>query len=154
MLTSGGYFDVDKIKEEIDELNTEVNSPSFWQDEEQANLKTTKLKRLNEKYETVKKLKEDIDNNYETLLLLKEDFIADLFEFLKQDAEVKKNEIAKLELELFFKYDYDHGDCILEIHSGAGGTEACDWALMLYRMYTRYALNKGYALEVLDYQDR
>mgnify|MGYP005773303153 FL=1 len=153
MLTSGGYFDVDKIKEEIDELNTEVNSPSFWQDEEQANLKTTKLKRLNEKYETVKKLKEDIDNNYETLLLLKEDFIADLFEFLKQDAEVKKNEIAKLELELFFKHDYDHGDCILEIHSGAGGTEACDWALMLYRMYTRYALNKGYALEVLDYQE-
>lgn len=153
MLIFGGYFDVDKIKKEIDELNTEVNSPSFWQDEEQANLKTTKLKRLNEKYETVKKLKEDITNNYETLLLLKEDFIADLFEFLKQDAEIKKSEIAELELELFFKHDYDHGDCILEIHSGAGGTEACDWALMLYRMYTRYALNKGYALEVLDYQE-
>lgn len=46
--------------------------------------------------------------------------------------------------------EYDHMDCILEIHSGAGGTEACDWANMLYRMYNRWALNKGYKIEIID----
>ena len=46
---------------------------------------------------------------------------------------------------------YDKNDCILEIHSGAGGTEACDWADMLYRMYTRWANKTGYAVKELDY---
>ena len=48
---------------------------------------------------------------------------------------------------------YDKNDCILEIHPGAGGTESCDWASMLYRMYTRWCEKKKYKLEILDYQD-
>ena len=48
---------------------------------------------------------------------------------------------------------YDHNNCILEIHSGAGGTEACDWANMLYRMYLRYCEKHGYKTELLDYQE-
>ena len=48
---------------------------------------------------------------------------------------------------------YDKNNCILEIHPGAGGTESCDWASMLYRMYTRYCEKKNYKVEILDYQD-
>lgn len=49
--------------------------------------------------------------------------------------------------------EYDDSNAILEFHPGAGGTEACDWASMLYRMYTRYAQNKGWKVTVLDYQE-
>lgn len=48
---------------------------------------------------------------------------------------------------------YDKNNCIVDIHSGAGGTEACDWAIMLYRMYTRWCEKKGYKIKVLDYQE-
>ena len=48
---------------------------------------------------------------------------------------------------------YDKNDCIMDIHPGAGGTEACDWAMMIYRMYTRWCEKKNYKVELLDYQD-
>ena len=62
-------------------------------------------------------------------------------------------EIEKLSLLLLLNGPYDKNNCILEIHSGAGGTEACDWAMMLYRMYTRWCEKKNYKIELLDYQE-
>lgn len=64
--------------------------------------------------------------------------------------EQKTEEVSLL---LLLDGPYDKNDCILEIHPGAGGTESCDWALMLYRMYTRWCEKKGYKVEILDYQD-
>ena len=150
----GGYFDIDKIKGEIDNLNRIINEDIFWQnDQSYTNEIVTKQKRLKERYDKVKELKNKIFSNYDTLNLLKEDFDEELFNLLTEEVEVLKQEIQILELELFFKHDYDRGDCILELHSGAGGTESCDWVSMLYRMYVRYASDKGYQIEVLDYQD-
>lgn len=61
-------------------------------------------------------------------------------------------EVEKISLLLLLNEPYDHNDCILEIHPGAGGTESCDWAMMLYRMYTRWCEKKQYKVELLDYQ--
>ncbi len=61
--------------------------------------------------------------------------------------------MEKTNLLLLLNGPYDKNNCILEIHPGAGGTESCDWASMLYRMYTRYCEKKNYKVEVLDYQD-
>ena len=62
------------------------------------------------------------------------------------------SEVEKLNLLLLLNGPYDKKNCILEIHSGAGGTEACDWANMLYRMYIRWCESKNYKIELLDYQ--
>ena len=62
------------------------------------------------------------------------------------------DKIETLKLLLLLNGPYDKNDCILEIHPGAGGTESCDWANMLYRMYTRWCEKKGYKMIVLDYQ--
>lgn len=61
--------------------------------------------------------------------------------------------VSNLEVEVLLNGEYDKCDCIIDIHPGAGGTESCDWASMLYRMYTRFCEKKGYKLEVVDYQD-
>ncbi len=61
--------------------------------------------------------------------------------------------MEKTNLLLLLSGPYDKNNCILEIHPGAGGTESCDWASMLYRMYTRYCEKKNFKVEVLDYQD-
>ena len=73
-----------------------------------------------------------------------------MFSSVVSDASYIEKEVSKLELEVLLSGEYDHNNCILEIHSGAGGTEACDWANMLYRMYTRWCESKGYKTEVLD----
>ena len=64
-----------------------------------------------------------------------------------------KKELEKLDLLLLLDGEYDKNNCILEIHSGAGGTEACDWANMIYRMYTRWCDKKGYKYEIIDFQE-
>lgn len=61
--------------------------------------------------------------------------------------------IEKLNLLLLLNGPYDNNNCILDIHSGAGGTEACDWAMMIYRMYSRWCEKKSYKIEILDYQE-
>lgn len=71
---------------------------------------------------------------------------------LEEDTKALEKEVENLSLLLLLNGPYDKCNCILEIHSGAGGTEACDWAMMLYRMYTRWCEKKNYKTEVLDYQ--
>lgn len=80
------------------------------------------------------------------------DYDEELYNGLCNDLEKFDKDIKKIEYEKFFSDSYDHNDCILEVHSGAGGTEACDWAEMLFRMYNRWADLKNYKVEVLDVQ--
>ena len=72
---------------------------------------------------------------------------------LEQETVLIKQKVEELSFILLLDGPYDKNDCILEIHPGAGGTESCDWAMMLYRMYTRWCEKKKYKIEVLDYQD-
>ena len=72
---------------------------------------------------------------------------------LEQEIVLIKQKVEEVSLLLLLDGPYDKNDCTLEIHPGAGGTESCDWALMLYRMYTRWCEKKKYKVEVLDYQE-
>ena len=85
--------------------------------------------------------------------MLESDYDQDIYYGLMGDLSNIDTKIKELEREKMFSGSYDRNDCILEVHSGAGGTEACDWALMLFRMYKRFCESKDYKVEVLDYQD-
>ena len=80
------------------------------------------------------------DNDIEILELIEEEYAND------------SKLLEKLKLETYLSGEYDHNNCILEIHAGAGGTESCDWANMLYRMYSRYLEKHNYKIELLDRQ--
>lgn len=84
--------------------------------------------------------------------MLKENPDADLLEVLVLEAKEIEKTLEETSLLLLLNGPYDGCDCILEIHPGAGGTESCDWANMLYRMYTRYCDKKNYRYEVIDNQ--
>ena len=86
------------------------------------------------------------------LLMLKENPDVDLLEVLLSETKGIEKLLEETSLILLLNGPYDACDCILEIHPGAGGTESCDWANMLYRMYTRYCDKKGYRYEVIDNQ--
>ncbi len=99
----------------------------------------------------IKKMKETIENNLELLEIIEDE--KDLLQNIDIELTELKKKFLDLEKILLLNGKYDHGNCILEIHSGAGGTEACDWAMMLYRMYTRWCEKKGFKIKNLDYQE-
>ena len=77
----------------------------------------------------------------------------ELFKSLEEDVIKLRNELAEASKYLLYSGPYDKNNCLLEIHSGAGGTEACDWANMLFRMYTRYCERHNYKYEIVSYLD-
>ena len=143
---SGILFDIEKLKKERDILEEEASSADFWNDSNKA---LATIARLN--------YCKDITNKYFDML----DSVSSLFEMLNFDdqsileevetiSESLKKSLKDFELEVLFKGEFDNLNAILEIHPGAGGTESCDWAMMLYRMYTRYLSKNGYQYEEID----
>lgn len=129
-----------------------INDPNFWnsQNSDQIYKELNGLKRT---LNNVESLKNTIKSSIDTLELLKEENDIDLKELLEQQISDIERELDNLEIDLLLSGPYDKCDCILEIHPGAGGTESCDWALMLYRMYTRWCDKKKYKIDIIDYQD-
>ena len=127
--------------------------PNFWDDKEKADLTLKDIQELKNLTQDIKKLKEDTENNLELIELLLVEKDDELLQNLELDIKNETKQLEKLSVLLLLNGPYDKNNCTLEIHSGAGGTEACDWANMLYRMYLRYCEKKGYKVEVLDYQE-
>jgi peptide chain release factor 2 len=129
-----------------------MKEPTFWNDKKNSEEVIKKCNTLKDSYETTKTLKEKIENNIETLTLLKENNDEELLELICVEKDTLKEQLDNLEIKLLLNGPYDLKDAILEVHSGAGGTEACDWADMLKRMYLRWCEKHGYKWEELDTQ--
>lgn len=140
----GGYFDFDSKKKEITNLESEVNSPSFWDDRNSAEGVVKKLNSLKSDLSFIENLKSRVVDN----LSLIDDI--EMLEICNEEYIAISKSYEELRLSSLLNEPYDDNNCIIEIHAGAGGTESCDWAMMLYRMYERYASANGYKFEMLD----
>ena len=149
----GGYFETDKKIKRINELEEIVNTSNIWNDRENAEKIISEMNNLKSSVSTITDIKKEIEDSLDIIKLLEEEKDASLEESLNKSIPTLKERIEKLEIELLLSKEYDNKDCILEVHSGAGGTEACDWAMMLFRMYNRYAERHGFKVEVLEYQE-
>ncbi len=146
LLTLKSLLKIDLKKKDIDGLQSKMSEPNFWQNQKEAS----------GTIEELKKIKGDVDdwdvlNN--KLRELKEFIqIADTSYESEMEKETKKFEenLEKLKLKVLFCEKFDDSNAIVEINSGAGGTEACDWASMLFRMYFRWAEDKKFKFSVLD----
>lgn len=112
----------------------------------------SKINELKKVVEPLQGLEESMKNNLELLELLEEEYDEEIFSNISKEMNQAKEKLEDLRLLLLLDGKYDSQNCIVDIHPGAGGTESCDWALMLYRMYTRWCERKNYKIEVLDYQ--
>ena len=149
----GGLFNPEIKKERIKELENEMNSSNFWDNKERSEEVLSELNFLKSKLSKVEELKNKIESNLEMAQMLKENSDEELLELIISDVKIIEDIIEGVELELLLSGPYDKCDCILEIHPGAGGTESCDWASILYRMYTRWCEKNDKKIELLDYQD-
>lgn len=128
-----------------------MQEQDFWNDIESAQKVVQKSKALKDKVEKYEALVNRV-SDYEALIELsdEEEDLSTLGE-IKNEKLSLKCDIDNLRIETLLSGEYDKNDAIITIHSGAGGTEACDWANMLLRMYTRWAETKGYAINTLDF---
>lgn len=147
----GGLFDLDWKRERVKELEQMMTEPNFWDDQNAAQKvinESNNLKNYISSFEEIEERYEDMEVSYE---LVKEEKDQELFDELNEEMTTFLNDINDFELQLLLNEPYDANNAILELHPGAGGTESQDWASMLLRMYQRWAEDKGYKVETLDY---
>ena len=123
---------------------------NFWNDSDIANKLVGELKNIKNIISTLNELSNSVEGNLQILGSEKDE---EIFNIVEEELPLIKNKMDKLELETYLSGEYDSCNAIFEIHAGAGGTESCDWADMLYRMYTRYANGVSYNVVELDRQD-
>lgn len=144
----GGLFDLDKKIERLDEINKIMNESDFWN----KSLKDDILKENSYLSNLVNDVREVVNKIDSNIVILLEEIDDEMLELITYEYEVINGKVNKLRLDTYLSGEYDKNDCILEIHSGAGGTESCDWVAMLYRMYTRYLSKNGYSYQEIDKQ--
>ena len=129
-----------------------MTKPNFWDNKEESEKVVSKLSDLKNITSSIISVKEKLDSDNELIESL-EDNDSDMLSIIEEELTNLKKDIDEVSLNAYLSGPYDKNNCILEIHPGAGGTESCDWASMLYRMYTRYCEKEGYKIDILDYQD-
>ncbi len=147
----GGHFDYDKKCKELDWYNEQQLATDFWSDKERATNILEKMNDLRNVVVPISDLSKKIGDNIEILEML-DDHSEELMIGLEEEYLDSQQALEDLKLVTYLSGKYDANDCLLEIHSGAGGTEASDWANMLYRMYMRYFDKCHYQVKELDRQ--
>jgi peptide chain release factor 2 len=130
-----------------------MEDPGFWNDADRANKQMKELKNLKDTVEECNGLKTQYED-IETLIEMgyeAED--ADMIPEIRQELDDFIGKFETLRIGTLLSDEYDKCNAILKLNAGAGGTESCDWASMLYRMYTRWAEKKGFTIDVLDFLD-
>ena len=146
-------LDLDNKEKRIEELERTMAEPGFWENPEQAQKLQKELGSLKNGIEAYTKL----ENLYEETLMMidmaNEEEDESVLPDIRSDMDQFLEDFEFMRIRTLLSGPYDANDAIVTLHSGAGGTEACDWCGMLYRMYSRWVDKKGLSLEILDSLD-
>ena len=145
------HFDLAARRHKIEELTSRTLAEDFWNDPTAAQTVISKLNAEKEIVDAYEGIQTALDSLEETYGLLKEEYDEDIFMIFEEEYQDMEKNFEDFEIKVLLSHEYDHSHAIVEVHPGAGGTEAHDWAEMLYRMYSRWAAAKGYKVTVLDY---
>lgn len=141
---------IEPKKERIQDLDYQMAAPGFWDDPDKAQKVAQEANNLKSEVDTFTSLEtkvDDLDTLWEMAMEEKDDTLVSKME---SELEGAKHTLSELELGMLLSDEYDANNAIMNLHAGAGGTEAQDWTGMLLRMFTRYAEGKGFEVELLD----
>ena len=144
---------LDSKIQRIEELEMEMEAPNFWDNPDSSNKKMKELKDLKAVVEEMDGLDSQFDDILTLIDMANEENDENMAEEIVPEFEDFKTKLEEIRINTLLSGEYDSDNAILKLNAGAGGTESCDWCSMLYRMYSRWAEAKGFALEVLDFLD-
>jgi len=149
-MKGGIAFDVDTLVQKRKDLEKELTQPDIWDDRERVTAITREIKRIKAVTEPWIDIKKRVDDLYELYSLAVEEQETELEPELSKGIKELSAELDKIEKLSLFTEESDESNAYLTIHSGAGGTEACDWVSMLLRMYLRWMENSGFKSDIVD----
>jgi peptide chain release factor 2 len=149
--SSGGIFDPSQLESQLAEYEKEMSSPSFWDNQKNAQKVSQQATRVRESLESYGKIRQRVEDLPVLIELSEEEGESAAGEVEKEYTDILQT-LDALEIKILLKGETDPNNAIISIHAGAGGTEACDWANMLWRMYQRWVERRGFSMEMLDYQ--
>ena len=149
----GASLNLDAKKERIAELSRYMEAPDFWDDPERSQKMTKELKSLEDTVKSYTTLSTQYDDISELIEMGYEENDPEVIPVIQESLDEFTTNLEALRLSTLLNGEYDKNNAIIRLNAGAGGTEACDWSSMLYRMYTRYADRNGFSVEVLDMLD-
>ncbi len=129
-------------------MNAKSEDPDLWNDPKKAQVLMKERQRLDSAITAFNKLTQDLDDNIELIEMGEAEDDAETIEEAEEAIAALAKVAQRREVETLLSGEVDANDCYVEIHAGAGGTESQDWAEMLFRMYMRYAEEKGYKVEI------
>lgn len=147
----GQSLNLPKLQAELEELTAKQHQPNFWDNVKEAQQVSQRAKNLEYKIEEYTTLTTKLTDVEEILEMFADDEA--MIEEAATEIVALKKEIGELHIATLLSGKFDANNAIVTLHAGAGGTEAQDWAQMLYRMYSRYCERRGYKVEVLDMLD-
>jgi peptide chain release factor 2 len=150
VLRSGGIFDFDVKKEQLDEIQRELEQPNVWNNPERAQKLGQDRARLEEIVGTLERMSKGLVDARELLDMAIEDNDEDSIKSVMADLDSMEKQVAELEFRRMFSGEMDANNAFLDIQSGSGGTEAQDWAEILLRMYLRWGEAHGFKTELVE----
>lgn len=149
----GSALKIDRLRDEAEELEQKTLMPNFWDDTENSGKILRELKRIKSTLEEYTALKRSLDDAIALADMGIEENDESVTDEVTAEVEKIRTCVERMRLETLLSGEYDACNAILSLHPGAGGTEAQDWASMLYRMYTRWAEKHGFGVKLLDWLD-
>lgn len=146
-------FNIEKKQERISQIEKEMEKQDFWDDVKKSQEILKEMKKLKSELEVIKNLQEKYEDLGVLIEMGDEEEDQSVVQEVAEELKDFKKEFEKVKISTLLSGEYDKYNAILKINAGAGGTESCDWASMLYRMFTRWAESKGYKTEVIDFLD-
>jgi peptide chain release factor 2 len=148
-----GVFDPRKLQSQLDELNKIAEDPTLWDNKEKAQKILKEKSLIEEKLNKFNNLKNLLNDNLSYLELAEIENDAQLLNDVENNLNSLKKVGDNFEIECLFSAENDINNCFVDINAGAGGTDSCDFALMLLRMYERFANIRGFKCEIIDILD-
>ena len=146
-------LDIDNLGARLDALKKEQENPEVWQDLEKSAKIGREISSVENKITGYRKGEEALADANAFIDLIEEADDESLIPELEQMISTAEADIEEMRIRALLRGKYDSNNAILNLHSGAGGTEACDWTQMLYRMYCRYCEQQGFKVTELDFED-
>ena len=147
------HFDLANKSKRIEELEREMEAPDFWNNAEVSQQKMKTLKSLKDDIETYHNLETHYDDIETLIMMAEEENDTSLIPEIEEAVASYEKTYDAIRIKTLLSGEFDADAAIVSLNAGAGGTESCDWASMLYRMYTRWANDKGFSVDVLDFHE-
>lgn len=147
----GESLDLEKKGFRVEEIEGIMEEEGFWNDAAKAQNYMKELKNLKDTIQEYKDLEAQYNDLYDLIEMVNEENDESMVEEVQAEFESFTNNFEEVRLATLLDGEFDKNNAIVTLHAGAGGTEACDWCSMLYRMYSMWAQSKGYSLELLDF---